>query len=67
MIEVMLTRSHPHITVDGHPAYRLAIHNAQTGRLIAQVTEVMLHAGKVEYRTAVNQRILSGRAIDQIV
>lgn len=57
MVAVMLTRTDPHMTIDGHPAYRLAIHNAHTGRLIATVAEVMLPAGKIEYRTSANQRI----------
>lgn len=57
MVAVTLTRTEPHVTIDGHPAYRLAIHNAHTGRLIAVVSEVMLPAGKLEYRTTVNQRI----------
>jgi len=57
MVAVTLTRTDPHLTIDSRPAYRLAIHNAQTGQLIAVVSEVMLPAGKIEYRTAVNQRI----------
>lgn len=57
MVAVTLTRTEPHVTIDGYPAYRLAIHNARTGRLVAVVSEVMLPAGTVEYRTAVNQRI----------
>lgn len=46
-----------YLTIDGHPAYCLAIHNAKTGQLVAVVSEVMVPAGKIEYRTAVNQRI----------
>lgn len=65
MVAVTLTRTDPHMTIDGHPAYHLAIHNAKTGRLIATVAEVMLPAGKVEYRTGVNQRI--GSSVSSVV
>lgn len=65
MVAVTLTRTEPHMTIDNHPAYHLAIHNARTGLLVAVVSEVMLPAGKVEYRTAVNQRI--GPTVSSVV
>jgi len=62
---ITLTRDNPQATIDGHPAYRLTIHDARTGKRIARVLEVMLPAGKVEYRTHVNQRI--GPSIASVV
>lgn len=62
---ITLTRDNPQATIDGHPAYRLTIHDARSGKRIARVLEVMLPAGKIEYRTLVNQRI--GPTVDAVI
>jgi hypothetical protein len=54
---VTLTRDHPRVTIDGHPAYRLTIRDANTGQRISDVLEVMLPNSTIEYRSLVNQRI----------